>query len=134
MPNSSGTIAWVDLTISDAESIRDFYQQVVGWNPAPVDAGGYNDYNMLDADGEEKAGICHQRGSNADLPPQWLVYITVDDLAASITACEAHHGKCITEVRQGEGYRFVVIQDPAGAVCALIEQSNSINLERPLFL
>ena len=26
------------------------------------------------------SGICHARGSNADLPPVWLIYITVADL------------------------------------------------------
>jgi predicted enzyme related to lactoylglutathione lyase len=36
-----GSIGWVDLTISNAEEVRDFYAQVVGWRPAPLDMGGY---------------------------------------------------------------------------------------------
>jgi catechol-2,3-dioxygenase len=36
-----GTVAWFDLTVSDAVEVRDFYQAVVGWTTSPVDMGGY---------------------------------------------------------------------------------------------
>jgi hypothetical protein len=42
-----GAIAWVDLTVPDAEAIRDFYSQVVAWKSEGVDMGGYKDFNML---------------------------------------------------------------------------------------
>ena len=35
-----GSIGWRDLTVPDAEGIRDFYEQVVGWKADPVDLGG----------------------------------------------------------------------------------------------
>ena len=79
-----GTITWTDLTVENAEGLRDFYQSVTGWAPEPVSIAGYSDFVMNDADGEPAAGICHARGGNAHLPPQWLVYITVDDLDQSI--------------------------------------------------
>jgi len=41
-----GTIGWTDLTVSNAEEIRNFYSDVVGWTSDPVDMGGYNDFNM----------------------------------------------------------------------------------------
>ena len=44
---SPGTIAWIDLTVPDAETVRDFYEQVTGWRSEPVDMGEYSDYNML---------------------------------------------------------------------------------------
>ena len=66
-----GSIAWRDLTVPDADSLRAFYEQVVGWKSSPVDLGGYSDFEMLQpASGESVAGICHARGSNADIPPQ----------------------------------------------------------------
>ena len=34
-----GTVAWTDLTVPDAEGIRDFYARVVGWVPEPVAMG-----------------------------------------------------------------------------------------------
>ena len=44
--NGRGLIAWCDLTVPDAEAVRDFYHHVVGWQVAEVDMGGYADYCM----------------------------------------------------------------------------------------
>jgi predicted enzyme related to lactoylglutathione lyase len=117
----AGTITWTDLTIGDADRLRDFYETVIGWAPEPVPMNGYADYVMNDADGEAAAGICHARGSNAELPPQWLIYITVDDLDHSMTECQRLGGTVLTRPRSYAGGRYCVIKDPAGAVCALYQ-------------
>mgnify|MGYP001596987029 FL=1 len=66
-----GSIAWADLTIPNAEEVRDFYREVVGWKHSPVDMGGYSDFNMLTPTSDKStAGICHARGVNEELPPQ----------------------------------------------------------------
>src|SRR5438128_803527 len=40
--------------------------------------GGYSDFTMSPPGGGAiVAGVCHARGHNADLPPQWLIYVTV---------------------------------------------------------
>jgi len=73
-------------------------------------------------DGATKAGVCHSRGVNAELPPCWLVYITVSDLDASIGRCRELGGKVISEPKDlGPAGRFCVIQDPAGAYAALFQ-------------
>jgi hypothetical protein len=115
-----GTITWQDLTVGDAEALRDFYAAVVGWTAEPVKMGDYADFTMK-ADGEAIAGVCHARGGNADLPPQWLVYITVDDLDHSMDECVRLGGAIIAAPRGLAGGRFCVIRDPAGAVCALYQ-------------
>lgn len=118
-----GQIGWTDLTVDNAEELRDFYGAVVGWEPEPVDMGGYSDFNMTaPGDGTPAAGICHSRGNNAALPAQWLVYITVADLDASLGACANHGGKIVAgPTGMGSMGRYAVIQDPAGAVAALYE-------------
>ena len=84
----NGAIFWQDLTVDNADQVRDFYSQVVGWTHADQDMGGYADYNMNDPEsGETVAGICHAKGSNAGLPSQWVVYIAVADVAQSIKKC-----------------------------------------------
>ena len=70
-----GTVGWIDLTVDDAESVRDFYSAVVGWRPESVDMGGYADFNMTTIDGEPRAGVCHARGANEGIPPAWMIYI-----------------------------------------------------------
>lgn len=116
-----GTIGWSDLTVPNADEVRDFYAAVTGWQPQPLSMGDYSDYVMTTPDGKGVAGVCHARGTNAGLPSQWLIYITVEDVDESIRQCEQRGGKVIAGPRElGEYGRFCVIQDPAGAVAGLI--------------
>ena len=59
-----GTISWQDLTVADADGVRDFYEAVAGWTPEPLSMGAYSDFVMNAADGTPVAGICHARAGN----------------------------------------------------------------------
>lgn len=119
----AGEIGWIDLTVDDANAIRDFYEQVVGWNADPVSMGDYDDFNMCPPGSSDSvAGVCHARGGNAGLPVQWLIYITVDDVDASIARCQELGGSVVSGPRDLAGGRFCVIRDPAGAVAALYQR------------
>lgn len=116
-----GTIGWTDLTVDDADGVRDFYREVVGWKPSPVSMGDYSDYTMeTPASGTAVAGVCHARGTNAGLPAQWLIYIVVADVEASARRCRELGGEVLVGPKQtgGQG-TYCVIRDPAGAVAAL---------------
>jgi len=80
-------ITWVDLTVENAEHIRDFYSAVVGWHPEPVAMGDYQDYSVVSSSpsGSAVAGVCHARSVNAGLPRQWLIFITVADLDEAVS-------------------------------------------------
>lgn len=119
--NSLGRVSWIDLTIDDAEGIREFYEKVAGWSSSAVEMGGYNDFNMLASDQQPVAGICHARGVNADLPPQWLIYVTVEDVDQSVTRCEQLGGEVLSAPRQVGSGRCAVVRDPAGACVALYQ-------------
>ena len=117
-----GSVAWCDLTVPNAEAIRDFYSRVVGWKAEPLDMGGYADFNMtMPGATEPQAGICHARGGNAGLPPLWLMYIVVENLERSLAECSALGGSIVSGPRTAGGGEFCVIKDPAGAVCALFQ-------------
>lgn len=116
-----GTVGWMDLSVEDAESIRDFYQDVVGWQPEACDMGDYSDYSMKTADGTPVAGVCHARGGNAGLPAQWLFYVTIADLDASIARAQARGGSVVVGPKNVGEARYAVIRDPAGAVFALYQ-------------
>jgi predicted enzyme related to lactoylglutathione lyase len=120
-----GSIGWIDLTVANADAVRDFYQDVTGWTVSPVDMGGYSDYCMNEpASGVSVAGACHARGSNANLPPQWLIYIVVADLEKSMQGCVELGGTVLSPPRRyaGQG-RFGVVRDPGGAAAALFESA-----------
>lgn len=119
-----GRIAWLDLTVPDASATRDFYRQVVGWSVQDVelkDAGErYADYNMLGGDGAPAAGVCHARGVNLGLPPVWLIYLPVGDLAESLRRVDEEGGRIVKATRGKDGeYAYAVVQDPVGAYVAL---------------
>lgn len=122
-----GSIGWVDIAVENAEGLRDFYARVVGWESSGVDMGGYSDFMMAaPASGRHVSGICHARGMNADFPPVWLIYITVENLDASAARCVELGGKLLIGPKSLEGHgRYCVMQDPAGALAGLFEPALS---------
>ncbi|MDM7860846.1 VOC family protein [Alteromonas sp. ASW11-36] len=117
-----GTMGWLDLTVDNADEVKAFYQQVVGWTSADVSMGEYNDYMMKAENGNETAGICHNRDANKGLPAKWLPYFIIADIKSSLTSVTNLGGKQLSEIRSYGDSRFVIIKDPAGAVCALYQE------------
>ncbi len=122
MAAKPGTIGWIDLTVEHAESVREFYESVVGWKNSPVNMGSYNDYCMLPKDeAAPVGGICHARGSNSDVPAAWLIYITVANLETALRQCKRRGGQILQKRDADSNGQMAIIKDPAGAVCALYE-------------
>jgi predicted enzyme related to lactoylglutathione lyase len=120
-----GCISWLDLTVPEAPATRDFYRQVIGWSVQNVSmedtSERYADYNMLGEDGDPAAGICHARGVNLGLPPVWMLYLPVGDLAESLHRVRAEGGKIIKETPDGDGgCAYAVVEDPVGVTLALV--------------
>jgi predicted enzyme related to lactoylglutathione lyase len=117
----AGSILWHDLTVDNAEEVSRFYENVVGWTREEHPMEEYSDYNMNRPDGGETvAGVCHARGPNANIPPQWMMYVAVDDINRSIAACHEAGGDVIDGPRTMGDQSFAIVRDPAGAVLALI--------------
>lgn len=121
-----GTIAWTDLTVDDADGVRAFYEEVVGWSSDGVDMGGYEDFNMIaPGTGDPVVGVCHARGSNAGMPAAWMIYVVVADLDDSMARCRELGGTVVVDAKDlGSLGRYCVIRDPAGAVMALFETAS----------
>lgn len=122
-----GKIGWIDLTVSNAEEIKTFYSSVTGWKAENFNMGKYDDYIMnMPESGQPAAGICNALGGNSSFPHQWLIYINVENLDDSIKVCGELGGKLLIEpkIMAGQG-KYCIIQDPAGAVCALFEPSGA---------
>lgn len=121
-PPKPGAIAWHDLTVPNAVEVRDFYAAVVGWKSQAVPMDGYDDFAMIPTGGQDAvSGICHARGTNADLPAQWLMYVIVENVEASVSACLSRGGAVVSGPRSVGGGQFAVIRDPAGAVFAVYQ-------------
>lgn len=115
-----GAIEWRDLTVKNAAVVSDFYEKVVGWTAEPVSMGDYDDFNMsLAEDGETVAGVCHAKGVNQDIPPQWMMYVRVANVAHSVDNVIASGGKVLSGPNTFSGDTYYVIQDPEGAVLTI---------------
>jgi uncharacterized protein len=80
-----GKALWFDLTISNADEVKDFYTETIGWNSTEHQMNEYSDYNMISPINDETlAGICHAKGVNKDMPPVWMVYFCVENLEEKI--------------------------------------------------
>lgn len=117
-PMQAGAIGWVDLTVKEADHLRDFYRAVVGWTVTELEG----DFCMHRADSEDPvAGICFAQGVNAEMPPHWMIYITVANLDASVEESRLRGATLLVDRRRKGGAGFCVIRDPAGAVAALYQ-------------
>jgi hypothetical protein len=113
-----GSIVWQDLTVADAERVRDFYEAVAGWRAEPLEG----DFNMFPAgSARPAAGICFAKGANAKLPPAWLVYIRVASVEASVAQALQRGGSIIDGPRSVGAGHLCVLRDPAGAAFALYD-------------
>ncbi|MCY3999375.1 MAG: VOC family protein [Bacteroidetes bacterium] len=120
------SILWMDLTVEDAEEVRDFYSEVIGWKTQPLDMGSYDDFVMVNDDQEPIAGVCHARGENADLPPVWIAYVQVESVDKSIKTCIEKGGQVIKPATPySSNKKYAIIQDPAGATCAIWSEEDS---------
>lgn len=119
-----GQFFWNDLTVPNATSLKEFYKEVIGWQEQEVamkdNEETYADYAMMIDDETAAGGICNQRGANKNIPPQWIMYINVENVAESLEKALKLGGKLILESKKADGtYNFVIVQDPAGAVFGL---------------
>lgn len=117
----AGTVGWIDLTTGDAPTLKTFYERVVGWSSEPVAMDGYDDWVMKPPDGDGVAGICHARGGNEGIPPQWMIYVIVTDLDHAIAECRQLGGSVVHGPQAMGDARYCIIRDPAGAHCALYQ-------------
>jgi predicted enzyme related to lactoylglutathione lyase len=119
-----GSVTWMDLTVPDADPVRDFYAEVAGWRPSPIEMGGYSDYVMTAGEGAGLTafGVCHARGANAEQPQAWMIYINVPDLDDAVAKVTTHGGHVVRpSVACGGMGRFAIVTDPSGTAVGLFE-------------
>lgn len=112
---------WCDITTDDADTLADFYVDVMGWKKESFDMGGYNDFVMMKPDGSAAGGICHKKGNNSAMPAGWIPYFTVQDIENALASALKKGGEKVGDVRHMGNAKYCVIKDPTGAYCALYE-------------
>lgn len=126
---NTGKILWTDMTVDNADEIRDFYSAVIGWKSEEIEMnkGEYYDFSMYSEDPTSPtAGICNQKGPNKGLPTGWIVYFGVTDIKKSINRAMEFGGEILTEVREMPGYGlYCFLKDPNGHPFAIFQTTVS---------
>lgn len=115
-----GEFCWNELATPDVKQAKDFYGKVFGWQFKDLNMGDMN-YTIIKSKDKEFAGIWQIPAEQQDkIPPHWIAYILVADVASALEKAKLHGAKVKKEISQaGDMGRFAIIADPSGAYIAL---------------
>jgi uncharacterized protein len=113
-----GAFSWCELLTSDPEAACDFYSQLFGWSLKKGQLGK-TPYTVIEVDGHEIGAIAPLPPNAPNMPPTWGTYVTVEDVDRSIVKVEQ-------PIDIPPAGRFVLIQDPQGAMIALISYTQQV--------
>jgi uncharacterized protein len=128
---AQGTPSYVELVTPDQQAAKDFYGPLFGWDFEDVDMGEAGVYVAVSVGGDSVAGITGQMPQLAGHPAFWGVYITVDDLDATVAKVAPAGGKVEAGPFDVMGLgRMASIQDPTGTRVNLWQAGQSIGSVR----
>jgi predicted enzyme related to lactoylglutathione lyase len=118
--NVVGRFSWHELMTSDYQKAFDFYSALFGWNrTTSMDMGGGNMYQVFGQGEAQYGGMFNKMPGMESMPPFWLVYIHVDDVAKAV-AIATKNGAFIQRERQEiPGGTIAILGDSTGAGFAL---------------
>ncbi|MGO3326942.1 VOC family protein [Gordonia sp. (in: high G+C Gram-positive bacteria)] len=123
-----GTPYWFDEMTMDYAGSTDYYTQTLGWGLEEVGTGGDPDsvgpdrYSVVTPSGatEGVAGIMSAAGMFGDGHPSfWQVYITADDVAATIAKVTELGGEVLMPGEETPWGTLASFKDPMGAAICL---------------
>jgi predicted enzyme related to lactoylglutathione lyase len=115
-----GAFSWFELTTTDVEGAKKFYSNLFGWDTEEMPMADMN-YTMVKVGEEGLGGIMSIPPKAEGSPPNWGVYVTVDDVDATAKKAEELEGKILVPPTDIPNVgRFSVLQDPQGAVISAI--------------
>jgi len=110
-----GAFSWTELMTSNPDAAAAFYGQLFGWTFEKMDMG--MPYQVVKVAGTSVGGLMGMPPGVAGMPPNWCPYVTVADADATAKRCTELGGKVLNGPMDIPTVgRFVVLQDPQGAV------------------
>jgi predicted enzyme related to lactoylglutathione lyase len=117
-----GEWTWAIYQSPDAASAAAFYQDLGGYEVVPDDDRLGNAVSFtLQAEGYARASLVEIPAGSTELRPDWLFFVRVPDVAASVARAVELGGRVIVAPRPDllDG-RMAVIADPGGAPLGLL--------------
>jgi len=130
--NEDGSFGWNELGTRDIPAAREFYGKVFGWSVEEVDMGEMGTYHVWKDGDKARGGMADLTGMVPDdVPPYWLVYFTVPDADAAVETTKASGGQVVVGPLDMSVGRFVILQDPQGAVFAAMAPTDETRENAP---
>jgi predicted enzyme related to lactoylglutathione lyase len=128
-----GQFLWNELHTNDPKKALAFYEKVIGFSHRAMDMGPAGIYYIVSRGGVDRGGVTSQLTAGA--PPHWLPYVTVDDTDAAIGRARKLGAKIPMPPEDIPGIgRFGILQDPTGAVLAIMKPMPSEKLHEQAVL
>jgi len=113
-----GKWMWNELWTTDVDAAITFYKTLAGFKQETIDTSPGETYRQLKLADRARAGVVPIPWE--DVKPNWLPYVAVSDISATVERAKALGGKVLIE--PGETIRddsVAVITDPFGAALAI---------------
>lgn len=122
-----GDFVWYDYMTRDIAAARSFYGELFGWTLSGESDFEDGSYAQL-SHGEQSFGGMMSLGEKPGARPDWLGYVWVEALEATLARATEAGGQIVVPVTgiPGTG-RFAVLSDPCGAAIALFERAPEIS-------
>jgi predicted enzyme related to lactoylglutathione lyase len=117
-----GTFVWTELLTTDADHARRFYCDLLGWTFKDMPMGPTMKYTVFQVADKPAAGMMQMEGPQFQgVPPNWTSYLSVANCDAAVAQAQKLGARVMVPAQDVPGTgRFSVLQDPAGAVIAII--------------
>lgn len=114
---SHGTFHWNERLTRDAESIKTFYQDTIGWTFDSMPTPDGKAYWIATVDGKQVGGIFSIDAPEFDgVSEAWMSYLAVDDVDARITKAVKAGAKLMRPIfNVPEVGRIAMLKEPGGA-------------------
>lgn len=118
-----GALSWNELMTRDVTAARRFYGDLFGWGYRELDMGG-TAYTVFSVDGEDAGGMMAMDGPQFEgVPEHWMVYLQVDDCAATAAAVGESGGTVLVPPTDIPVGTFAMVQDPQGGAFSLMQMA-----------
>ena len=106
----------------NAAEARAFYAKVFGWTATEMPMGSGVSYTVFHVKGKPAAGMMQMEGAQfKGVPPHWTSYLSVADCDQWVARARELGATVYVPPQDVPGTgRFSVLQDPSGAVFAVI--------------
>lgn len=123
--NEPGSICWNELLTNDPDRVAHFFGDLFGWATRTSQSIMEGKYRLLLNADDQVGGMLRIEPEWGEMPSNWIVYFGVDDCDATIAEAERCGGRLLFPAMEIENVgRFAYLQDPQGAVFAVIAQAH----------